>query len=73
MQPMPDIAALIKIAQSPAGQKLLTILQSNKSVDLNSIAAAAAAGNLEEAKQTLSSLLSSKEAQDLLKQLEYPR
>jgi len=70
MQPMPDIAALMKIAQSPAGQKLLAMLQSNNATELNSIAATAAAGNLEEAKQKISSILSSKEAQELLTQLE---
>ena len=70
MQSMPDIAALLKIAQSPAGQKLMTMLQSNPNTDLNQIAAAAASGNLEEAKAKISSTLSSKEAQELLKQLE---
>lgn len=70
MQPMPDLAALLKIAQSPAGQRLLAMLQSNSSADLNSIAATAASGNMEEAKQKISSMLSSKEAQELLKQLE---
>ena len=70
MQPIPDIAALIKIAQSPAGQKLLSLLQANPSADLTSIAATAASGNLEEAKQILSSALASDEAKDLLKQLE---
>jgi len=70
MQSMPDIAALVKMAQSPAGQKLLAMLQSNNAADLNSIAATAAAGNLEAAKQQIGSLLSSREAQELLKQLE---
>ena len=73
MQPMPDIAALMKIAQSPAGQMLLSLLQSNNATDLNHIAAMAAAGNLEDAKQKISSMLSSKEAQELLKQLEQDR
>jgi len=70
MQPMPDLAALLKIAQSPAGQKLLAMLQANPSADMDGIKAAAASGNLEEAKQKLSGILSSKEAQELLKQLE---
>ncbi len=70
MQPMPDITALLKIAQSPAGQKLLAMLQSNPSADLSSLAATAASGNLEEAKKKISNLLSSPEAQELLKQLE---
>lgn len=70
MQQMPDIAALLKIAQSPAGQKLLTMLQSNNPALLDSITAAASTGNFEEAKQKATALLSSKEAQALLKQLE---
>lgn len=70
MEPIPDLAALIKIAQSPAGQKLLSMLQSSNGPQLQHIASTAAAGNLEEAKQTISSLLNSKEARDLLKQLE---
>lgn len=70
MQSMPDIAALVKIAQSPAGQKILSMLQTNHSADLDRITTAAASGNLEEAKEKLSVILSSKEVQDLLKQLE---
>ena len=70
MQPMPDMAALLKIAQSPAGQKLLAMLQANRNVDIHSIAAVAAAGNLDGAKEKLSSVLDSNEAQELLKQLE---
>ena len=70
MQPMPDMSALLKIAQSPAGQRLLAILQSSRSVDMDAVAAAAASGNLKGVKETLSSVLETKEAQELLKQLE---
>ena len=70
MQPMPDIATLLKIAQSPAGQQLLTMLKAENPNELNSIAAAASSGNLEDAKQKLSTILNSKEARELLKQLE---
>ena len=70
MQQMPDMAALLKIAQSPAGQKLLSMIKSSNSVDLDSITSAAASGNLEEAKQQLHSIFASDEAKDLLKQLE---
>ena len=56
MQPMPDMTALLKIAQSPAGQKLLAMLQSNQSVDMHSIAAAAAAGSLDGAKEKIMQL-----------------
>ena len=70
MQPMPDMAELLKIAQSPAGQKLLTMLQSVNGAELSSITSAVTSGNLEGAKQQLSGILNSKEAQELLKQLE---
>lgn len=70
MEPIPDLAALMKIAQSPAGQKLLSMLQASNGPQLQHIASTAAAGNLEEAKQKISSLLNSKEARELLKQLE---
>lgn len=70
MQSMPDITALLKIAQSPAGQKLLAMLKADPAADLDSVAAAAASGNLEAAKQKISAMLSSKEARELLQQLE---
>ena len=70
MQQMPDMAALLKIAQSPAGQKLFAMLKDNPALDLGSITSAAASGNLEAAKEKLSGVLTSKEAKDLLKQLE---
>ena len=70
MQQMPDMAALLKIAQSPAGQKLLSMIKSSNSVDLDSIASAAASGNLEEAKQQLHPIFASDEVKALLKQLE---
>lgn len=70
MQPMPDISALLKIAQSPAGQKLLSMLQSRNPAGLDTIAATAASGNLEEAKKKLSRMLSDQDSQELLKQLE---
>lgn len=70
MQSMPDMTELLKIAQSPAGQKLLTMLRASNGTDLNSITSAAASGNLEAAKQQLSGILNNKEVQELLKQLE---
>ena len=72
MQPMPDMAALLKIAQSPAGQKLLAMLKDNPALDLGSITSAAASGNLEEAKEKLRCIFSSEEAKALLEQLENP-
>ena len=70
MQPMLDMAELLKIAQSPAGQKLLTMLRSVNGAELSSITSAVTSGNLEGAKQQLSGILNTKEIQELLKQLE---
>ena len=70
MQSMPDMAELLKIAQSPAGQKLLTMLRASNGADLSRITSAAASGDLESAKQQLSGILNSKEARELLQQLE---
>ena len=70
MQQLPDINALMKIARSPAGQKLLAMLQSGSQQELDAITAEAAAGNMQEAGKKLSGLLQSEEAQKLLKELE---
>lgn len=67
MQSMPDMAALFKIAQSPAGQKLLSMLQGT---EIDRITAAASAGNYEEARKMLSAALASPETRGLLDQLE---
>lgn len=70
MQNQPDMDQLMKLAQSPAGQQLLAMLQRNGADTLQNAIAMAAAGDYQEAKQTLSTLLSSPQAQALLKQME---
>lgn len=70
MHSIPDMSYLMKLARSPAGQQLLAMLQRNGGSDLQSAVSQASAGNYDQAKQTLSSLLSTPEAQDLLKKLE---
>ena len=72
MQPLPDMNQLIKLAASPAGQKLLTMLQNDASIDLKKLAHSASTGDLSDAKQQLSGFLASEEAHALLKQLENP-
>lgn len=72
MQQIPDRNELMKIACSPAGQKLLALLQANSRKELESITAAAAAGNMQEAAKQLSALLEGSEAQALLNQLGNP-
>ena len=70
MQSMPDLSYLMKLARSPAGQQLLAMLQKSGGSELQTAVTQASAGNYDQAKQMLSTLLSSQEAQNLLKQLE---
>ena len=71
MEQLPDMNSLLKLARSPAGQKLLAMLQSNCSrSELDTISADAAAGNIQEASRKISGILASEEAKELLKQLE---
>ena len=65
-----DMSELFRLAQSPAGQQLITLLQRTGGNELQNAVAKASSGDYEQAKQTLSSLLASPEAQALLKQLE---
>ena len=70
MQPMPDMNELMKLAASPAGQKLLAMLRSDSSIDFRKLTQTASSGNLTEARQQLAGFLASEQAQTLLKQLE---
>jgi hypothetical protein len=60
----------MRIAQSPTGQKLLNMLQNSNKDTMNKILSDAASGKTEEAKSAISSILSSKDVQSLLKELE---
>lgn len=55
-------------AASPAGQQLLSMLQQTGGSELNSAREQAAAGDMEQAKQTLSQLLNDPKIKALLKQ-----
>lgn len=70
MQQSPDLSQLKKMAQSSAGQQLVTLLQRSGGASLQDAVAQASAGNYAQAKDLLNSLLSTPEAQALLKQLE---
>lgn len=69
MQQQPDMQQLRKLAQSDAGKQLMDALQRSGS-DTRKAAALAASGNMDQAKQALSSLLRDPEIQKLLQQLE---
>ena len=59
----------LRLAQSPAGQHLLAMLRQTDSGKLQQAVDLANAGNYAQAGQTLSTLLTSPEAQRLLKEL----
>ncbi len=70
MENTPDMAQLWKLAQSPAGRQLLSLLQQNGGEALQSAIAMASAGDYAQAQKVLSSLLDNPQAQTLLKELE---
>lgn len=59
----------LRLANSPAGQQLLALLRDTDADALSTAANQAGAGNMEDAMQTLFSLLSSPEAKALMQQL----
>ncbi len=59
----------LRLAQSPAGQRLLALLQASNPQMIQQAAGQANSGNFQQAGQTLQSLLSDPEVQRLLQQL----
>lgn len=70
MENIPDMTQLLKLAQSPAGQQLLSMLRQSGGDVLEAAITQASSGNYQQAKDAISSLLEAPEAQALLKQLE---
>lgn len=60
----------LRMAQSPAGQQLLAMLRSGDSGQLQQVMDLAKSGDMANAKSALQSMLSSTQAQQLLKQME---
>lgn len=65
-----DMSQIMKLAQSPAGQQLFALIQKKSRGELEQAMDKANAGDYSGARDALSSLLSSPEAQKLIKQLE---
>lgn len=61
---------VIRLANSPAGQQLLAYLQQNNPNEVSQAMAQAAAGNQKALSKTIVQLLSSPQAQELLRRLE---
>ena len=60
---------VMRLAKSPAGQQLLAMLKQGDSAKLEQAVTQAKTGDYSQASQTLSAMLSSPEAQKLLKDL----
>ena len=60
---------IMRLAKSPAGQQLIAMLQKQNNGELEQAVQYAKTGNYAQASQTLSTMLSSAEAQKLLKEL----
>lgn len=60
---------VLRMASSPAGQQLIAMLRQGDSATLEQAVAQAKAGDFSKASQTLSAMLSSPEAQRLMKDL----
>lgn len=67
--PNMDLTEIMRLAQSPAGQKLLTMLQQSGGQELRGAMEKASAGDYGDARKTIQSFLANPEAQALLEQL----
>lgn len=69
MQNMPDFTDMMRLVQTPEGRKLMAMLQNADANVLHTAMISAKSGDYNAAKETLSGILSTPEAQALLKQL----
>lgn len=65
-----DMREAMKLAQSDAARQLFALLNSSNQAMVNAAMAQAAAGNMEQARQTLQQLLATEQAQQLIKQMQ---
>ena len=59
----------LRLARSPAGQRLLAMLRQQNGSQLETIMAQANAGDMENAKKNIEAMMASNEMQELLRQL----
>ena len=67
--PNMDPTEIMRLAQSPVGQRLLTMLQKSGGQELQSAITKASGGDYRDAQKAVASFLSNPEAQALLEQL----
>lgn len=64
-----DFSSLLKIANSPAGQRLLSLVQKNRDDRFDQALRQVQSGDYTQAQQLLSKMLSTKEGQELMKEI----
>ncbi|MGM9605068.1 MAG: hypothetical protein ACI3XG_08375 [Faecousia sp.] len=64
-----DFSELMKIANSPAGQELISLVQKNKGEHFDEAMQQAQAGDFSQAQAMISQILSTPEAKDLMKKI----
>lgn len=64
-----SMQGLLRMAQSPAGQKLIQMLQQNGGEGLQQALSKAASGDYSDAKQAIADLMKDPEAKKLIEQL----
>lgn len=64
-----DFSELMKIANSPAGQELISLIQKSRDSHFDEAMHQAQAGDFSQAQAMLSQMLSTPEAKDLLKKI----
>lgn len=64
-----DYAQLLKIANSPAGQELISLVQKNKDAQFEQAMQQAQDGDFSQAKDVLQKMLSTPEAQELVRKI----
>lgn len=64
-----DLSEVMRMAQSPAGQQLLALLQQSSGEELRDAMEKASAGDYSQAKKTINAFLSTPEAKALMEKL----
>lgn len=64
-----DFSELMKIANSPAGQELISLVQKNKDEHFDEAMQQAQSGDFSQAKAMISQILSTPEAAELMKKI----
>lgn len=64
-----DVSEVMRLAASPAGKKLISLLQGSHGEEMNAAMSSAAKGDYRQAKDTISAFLETPEAKALMEQL----